>query len=193
MPGITRININENTMGWRMDIAREHEPCLNAIYREIFPTLADGDEVIHVEKDSVMARYDHLEGIDVILSHGEGMKMTLQEKLLTWHEDTVTVELRKNSGKNGAWFYCTAQLYFVGYNRKYKAGATNNVLSLDNWILVDFAMLKIETLNRNVPWEVKQNQRDNRRATFQCVHFDHIPKNCVIARKNDIPKNLFGF
>jgi hypothetical protein len=192
MFGIERIHINESGLGSRMEMAIEHESLLNSIYREIFPTLAPGETITSVAKESVMSRYDYLEGIDVILTTQDGVRMTVQEKVLTFYRDTLTVELIKNSGKKGGWYYCTAQYYFVGYNRKYDRGQKNNLIQFDNWILVDFAMLKWEAINDNVPWnDVKQNKQENRRSTFQHVDFDNIPLNCVLARKTVKNYTLF--
>lgn len=192
MFGIERIHITESGLGSRMEMAMEHEGLLNSIYREIFRTLAPGEIITRVAKESVLSRYDHLEGIDVILTTQDGVRMTLQEKVLTYHRDTLTVELKKNSGKKGAWYYCTAQYYFVGYNRRYVRDRKNNPIQFDNWILVDFAMLKWEAINNNVPWnDVKQNQHENRRSTFQHVDFDNIPLNCVLARKTVKNYTLF--
>ena len=118
MSGIIRIKIKSDWHDWRTQLASAHEKIANMIYRSIFP-LAEGCENVKVTKNDAMARYDWKEGIDMIMQTANGTRMTLQEKYLTFYDSMVTFEDRKTSGEPGAWYYCTAQYYFVGYTRQY--------------------------------------------------------------------------
>lgn len=181
MPGITRIHIiNEKwnpTNDRRLKIATDHESVANSIYREIFPALAPGEEYVEVTKEEAAARYDYKEGVDVILTTVSGMRMTVQEKVLTYHKDTITFEEKKGGGDDGAWYYCTAQLYFVGYSREYK---DDGIIGIQNWIMIKLASLR---LRDDLPWKFNRNDKDGRRASFRYLYFDEVPNDCIVARK----------
>lgn len=190
MPGITRINIMSDWQSWRLDLARAHEQQANAIYRRAFSqigiTIAQGDETISVTKQEAVSRYDWSEGIDVILSSNNG-RMTLQEKFLTYDYDTVTFEERKTSGELGAWYYCTAQYYFVGYTRRYWDGRArqfyrNPVAEFQAWMLIDLPRLKRLDAMNAVTWQYNINKKDGRRASFRYFPFKSAPGSAVVAR-----------
>ena len=187
MFGITRIKIQSNWKDWRTQLAADHEGVANKIYRKAFH-LADGYAEIKVTKSEAMARYDWKEGIDVILTTPRETRMTLQEKYLTYWKSTVTFEERKTSGAPGAWYYCTAQYYFVGYTRLYWDYRTRKlspdpIIDFQDYILLDLAALHRADEAGVVDWEFNENVRDNRRASFRFLSFDKVPSSCVIYRR----------
>lgn len=187
MSGITRIKIKESSdLGWRIQLAHAHEYIADEIYQQIFD-LADGKQDIKVAKNEAMSRYDWKEGIDVILQTKSGTRMTLQEKFLTYYKSTITFEEKKTSGKPGAWYYCTAQYYFIGYTRRYwdyknRKLFNNPIIEFQDYILVDLAALHRADENAEIYWRYDENGKDNRRAIFRYILFDNVPENCIIAR-----------
>jgi len=183
MVGITRIKIESNWSDWRTKMSDDLAPVANELYRVEFANLnmplMEGEEIITCTKSEAMARYDWREGIDVILRFSGGAKATLQEKYLTYHESTATFEERKTSGAEGAWYYCTAQYYFVGYARKY---LDKNILKFQDGMMVDFPAIKRADMQERIDWKFNGNGRDGRRATFRYINFDDVPQDCRIWR-----------
>lgn len=181
-PGIERIRITSDWKDWRTDIAEDMAPVADGVYRQVFAgiglPLHESEQVTCCTKEQARARYDWQEGIDVILSFAGGGRATLQEKFLTYHTSTVTFEEYKTSGEPGAWFYCTAQYYFVGYARKVRDG----LLLFQDWILLDLPSVRRMDGQQHLPWQNNKNKHDGRRATFRYLHFDHVPAACVVAR-----------
>jgi hypothetical protein len=181
MSGITRINITSDkptdNLGYRGKISTNHIISINKIYREIFD-LEDGEEIINVEKKSMYSNMDIYQGIDVILKDKIGRVFTLQEKMLTYNGlSTVTYEKYKGSGKPGAYFYCTANYYFVAYNKNYNPN--NNYYEIDEYILLDNNSLRLDD---NINWIAKQNKGD-RKSIFIYCDFVKIPKQHIISIK----------
>ena len=168
-------------------MARDHEPAMDKLYREIFTKigmpLAPGASEIKCTKDEARSRYDWQEGVDVLLYFVGGTKATLQEKCLTFHTSTVTFEDRKTSGDKGAWYYCTAQYYFVGYDR-------TNANEFQDWILIDLPALHRADAAGDLPWKFNQNKHDGRRATFRYLYFGDVPAACAIDRYRRAPQQL---
>jgi hypothetical protein len=193
MSGITRIDIKGNFSNgaWRQELARSHAHIANNLYRAIFSAmgqpLADGDKILSVDKHEAQARYDWSEGIDVILTTADGLRCTMQEKFLTFKESTATFETVKGNGQPGAWSYCTAQYYFVGYSRRYRDWRTgrlfdNPVIDFQDWVLIDYPAIR--RADKFIRWQYNQNNgNDNRYASFKFVKFNDLPSNCVISRK----------
>lgn len=181
MPGIRRINIvsdnpNDN-LGYRGEISTNHIKSINKIYRQIF-SLEDGEDVINVKKTEMYANMDIFQGIDVILTDTIGRVFTLQEKMLTYNgPSTVTYEKYKGSGKPGGYFYCTANYYFVAYNKNYNK--QNNYYEIDEYMLLDNNSLRLDD---NIEWIAKQNKGD-RKSIFIFCNFDKIPQKHIIAKK----------
>lgn len=181
MPGIRRINIvsdnpNDN-LGYRGEISTNHIKPINKIYRQIF-SLEDGEDVINVKKTEMYANMDIFQGIDVILTDTTGRVFTLQEKMLTYKgPSTVTYEKYKGSGKPGGYFYCTANYYFVAYNKNYNKD--NNYYEIDEYMLLDNNSLRLDD---NIEWIAKQNKGD-RKSIFIFCNFDKIPQKHIIAKK----------
>jgi len=184
MSGIVRIKIQSTWSDWRTQLADADEDIANKIYQKPF-RLADGYQKIAVTKSEAMARYDWKEGIDVILTTVSGTRMTLQEKFLTFKDSTITFEEKKTSVAPGAWYYCTAQYYFVGYTRRYwdykeRRVLPNPVIDFQDYILVDLAALHRADENGEIAWEFNTNDKDNRRSSFRFIDFKKIPPGCVI-------------
>jgi hypothetical protein len=142
MNGIERIHIKSTWRDAYTEISKNCEPAANALYPAIFagigmPLINDGVTTVECTKQEAVSRYDWKEGIDTILHFANGTKATMQEKFLTYHISTMTFETEKTSGEPGAWFYCTAQYYFIGYAKQYKAGNHN----FQDWMLIDLPML----------------------------------------------------
>lgn len=182
MPGITRIHIvGSDWRDKRHELAHAHEALSSQIYRKVFPDLKPGDEIIQVTKEDALARYDFKEGVDLILETMTGMRITVQEKILTYqHATTITFEEMKNSGAKGAWYYCTAQLYFTGYSRLWES---KGIADFQDWMLINYSALRLEDRRQNLQWGQSQNKRDDRRSTFRYLHFNQVPENCIISRK----------
>jgi hypothetical protein len=197
MAGITRIKIESDWHDWRVQMAEDLAPAANEIYRVAFAKvgtiLLPGEEILKCTKDEAMSRYDWKEGIDVILTAESGTRATLQEKFLDYHEDTITFEERKTSGDPGAWYYCTAQYYFTGYARRYRA---ESIYEFQSWMLIDLPSIHRASDMGLVPWGnsftrttdnplgLRQNGRDGRRATFRFVYFNVTPTQCIVARSH---------
>ena len=179
MPGIRRINIisdnPKDNLGYRGEISTNHIKSINKIYRDIF-TLEDGEDVINVKKTEMYANMDIFQGIDVILTDTTGRVFTLQEKMLTFKgTSTVTYEKYKGSGKPGGYFYCTANYYFVAYNKNYN----KENYEIDEYILLDNNSLRLDD---DIEWIAKQNKGD-RKSIFIFCNFDKIPEKHIIAKK----------
>jgi hypothetical protein len=194
--GITRIEILSDWNDKRIKHARNVAPQADELYRTIFKKrgmpLAEGLETITCGPEEAQARYDLKEGIDVILRYASGGKLTLQEKYLTFKHSTMTFEEEKNSGKPGAWYTCTAQYWFTGYTRKYPAS-----LEFQDWILVDFARLKMLDARGLIHWLYNHNKSHDsialkRRARFRYIYFRDIPDECVIESKDTFKNNQLG-
>jgi hypothetical protein len=181
MNGIERIHITSDWKEPRLEMSRFFEDASHAVYKNIFASLnmplLDGVEYLECTKEEAVARYDYQEGVDCILHFIDGTKATLQEKVLEYWESTVTVEERKVSGKPGAWYYCTAQYYFVAYATDYYK---KRLKTFRDWMLVDFPALHRANLN----WAIKES--NSGRPPFRCVPFDDIPEKCVISRANHL-------
>lgn len=179
MPGIRRINIisdnPKDNLGYRGEISTNHIKSINKIYREIF-SLEDKEDVINVKKTEMYANMDIFQGIDVILTDTTGRVFTLQEKMLTFNgTSTVTYEKYKGSGKPGGYFYCTANYYFVAYNKNYN----KDNYEIDEYMLLDNNSLRLDD---NIEWIAKQNKGD-RKSIFIFCNFDKIPEKHIIAKK----------
>ena len=162
MPGIRRINIisdnPKDNLGYRGEISTNHIKSINKIYRDIF-TLEDGEDVINVKKTEMYANMDIFQGIDVILTDTTGRVFTLQEKMLTFNgTSTVTYEKYKGSGKPGGYFYCTANYYFVAYNKNYN----KENYEIDEYMLLDNNSLRLDD---DIEWIAKQNKGDRKSPT----------------------------
>jgi len=183
MAGILRINIESDWHDWRTEMSKELAPAADDIYREIFIDLSmpldDLTERINCNKEQAMARYDWKEGIDCILNFRDGTKATLQEKFLDYHQSTATFEETKSSGEKGAWYYCTAQYYFVGYARHYKY---EKVKEFQDWILIDLPALHRHDAKNSLLWQFNQNKKDGRKAKFRYLPFSNVPVDAIIAR-----------
>jgi len=179
MPGIRRINIisdnPKDNLGYRGEISTNHIKSINKIYRDIF-TLEDGEDVINVKKTEMYANMDIFQGIDVILTDTTGRVFTLQEKMLTFNgTSTVTYEKYKGSGKPGGYFYCTANYYFVAYNKNYN----KENYEIDEYMLLDNNSLRLDD---DIEWIAKQNKGD-RKSIFIFCNFDKIPEKHIVAKK----------
>ena len=149
-----------------------------------------GHDVHYMEcsKDEIMGRYDWQEGIDVILHFADGTKGTMQEKFLTYHVSTMTFEIEKSSGKQGAWYYCTAQYYFVGYSKEYESENYN----FTDWMLINLPLLHQQDMQKKLSWEYNKNKKHGRGAKFKYLRFYNVPlETILVEKKNYIPPPPF--
>jgi hypothetical protein len=174
MVGIERIKIIEVTdyLKERSEMAAQYIEPINAIYKEILP-LADGEQTTEVSRDELKGRYDATEGIDIILTLKDGSRLTLQEKCLFKGFHTVTFETEKRSGKKGAWYYCTSQLYFCAEASK------GEIIS---YVLLDLLQLKIHSNKHELPWKHRKGI-ERSHESFMFMRFSEVPEECIIARK----------
>lgn len=155
-----------------MKISEQAAPATSEIYRSILP-LMEGEIQTTVNKEDIKGRYDHQEGIDIILTLVDGTRLTLQEKVLTKRFRTVTFE-EKNGYTNaeGAWYKCTAQLYFCcDVDEQYQ---------IESYCLIDLLRLRICSVNGLLPW--KYNVGHGRANEFRYLKYDEIPDECIIKR-----------
>jgi len=176
MAGIERIKIKSSWNDWRTKMAEDLSPAASALYHSIFQLLPDNSAII-CTKEEAQSRYDWQEGIDVILHFADGTKATLQEKFLDFTQDTITFEEIKTSGEKGAWYYCTAQYYFVGYARKYK---TDGLLQFQSYVLIDLPGLHREDHKSVLRWYKNVNKNDGRASTFRYLYFRDIPESVTV-------------
>ncbi|GAG75305.1 unnamed protein product, partial [marine sediment metagenome] len=185
MSGITRINITDTingSGGWRFRKAKRLHNVANSLYRDIFESigspLEDGEEIDNCTLDEFKAGYDYILGIDTILRTKSGQMLTMQEKFLFTHYNTLTVEYMQNpkSGELGDWYKLKCQVYFVGYDYPY---CGNRFVS---WILLNWPQVVIATEQNKLKWGTQKNTRDGARASFKYVSFSKIPDSCIIAR-----------
>ncbi len=148
-------------------------PEANDIYREIFPLINPIEKEDRVDVLSRNAKRDLIEGIDVVLNLRDGKKVSVQEKFLTYHKDTLTVQVQGYNGKRGTWYTCSANFYLVAYA---KAWPTDPALR--SWILVDRQLLAGQS---NLPWKRKANQKDGQ-VEFDYLQFDEVPADCIYAQ-----------
>ena len=99
-------------------------------------------------------------------------KELLQEKCLFKGFNTVTFEIEKGSGKKGAWFYCTSQLYFCAEAKEGK------ILS---YVLIDLVKLKLLSNTQDLPWRY-QTGKTRSNEGFKFMKFTDVPDECLIAR-----------
>ena len=173
MFGIERIKIisSSSYLKERSNQANEYNDAINSILREILP-LAPGHITTETTQEQLLGRYDAHEGIDIILTLKDGSRATLQEKCLFKGFNTVTFEIEKGSGKKGAWFYCTSQLYFCAEAKEGK------ILS---YVLIDLVKLKLLSNTQDLPWRY-QTGKTRSGEGFKFMKFTEVPDECLIAR-----------
>lgn len=165
---------------WRFLEAEKRWPAANAIYRSVFHqlgmTIADDDIVKMLDKGDYRASFDGEFGIDVILRTKSGYRMTVQEKLLSYGQTTVTVEYMQDwrNGVRGDWFQLGCQYYFVGYHDK-------DDPNLHSWILLNWPEVRRLSEQMKIPWRERKNTKDGARSSFNFAHFRLFPPSCVLA------------
>ena len=89
--GIERLNIvGGNRIEHHRNMDKQQQPmkpAVNDLYREHFRLINLLENVETVSVTSEEAKRDMLYGIDVVLNTIDGRRITVQEKLLSWHED----------------------------------------------------------------------------------------------------------
>jgi len=177
MQGIERIKIidkdrksgkNDSFMT-NLHISEQAAPATSSMYRSILP-LMDGEIQTAVDKEDIKGRYDYQEGIDIILTLIDGTRLTLQEKVLTRDFRTVTFEERKGSNNAlGAWYKCTAQLYFCcDVNQEYQ---------IESYCLIDLLRLRLCSVHAMLPWHFNKGENE-----FRYLKYDEIPEECIIKK-----------
>lgn len=175
--GIERLNIvGGNRIEHHKNMDKQQQPmkpAVNDLYREHFALINSWENVETVLVTSEEAKRDMIYGIDVVLNTIDGRRITVQEKLLSWHEDTLTIQVQSCEGRLGTWYSCTADLYLVAYAKNSK-----RTDQLRSWILVDRPKLKQW---KNLPWQRQPNNNDGK-VIFDFLPFDLVPGKCVVAR-----------
>jgi hypothetical protein len=191
--GIERIkqvsrSTNGNILGmsgpgaWRFTESEKRWPAADAIYRNVFAALgmplADGDIVKLVDKGDYRASFDGEFGVDIIIRTARGHRLTLQEKLLSYHKQTVTVEYMQDwrNQVRGDWFTLACQYYFVGYHDK-------NERTLHSWILLNWPEVRRLSEQMRIQWKEGRNKEDGARSSFLFEDFQKFPPSCVLAVK----------
>lgn len=138
-------------------------------YREVLP-LMEGEIQTAVDKEDIKGRYDYQEGIDIILTLVDGTRLTLQEKVLTCGFRTVTFEERKGyNNAEGAWYKCTAQLYFCcDVDQQYQ---------IESYCLIDLVRLRLCSVKAMLPWHYNKGENE-----FRYLYYNEIPEECIIKK-----------
>jgi len=184
MTGITRIEITGDFYhDRRTALGEAGRPLADAIYFDLMERmgapLKPSVETVRCTKQQAIARYDHTEGIDVILTSQGGSRFTVQEKCLDpaphWRP-TLTIEEYKASGKPGAWFYCTAQWYF---------GAVfvhNSLTRFEDWMIVDLPGLRVAHETGRARGHRQKPRAPRRGGPFFYWYYREIPEDVIVAR-----------
>jgi len=185
MAGITRIHITDPFYeDRRTELGEAGKTIANRIYRKAMANqnmpLEPGEEEIRCTRQEAAGRYDWSEGIDVILRCLDGSRFTLQEKFLAPNKfpKTITIEERKASGKPGAWYYCTAQLYFTAYYED------NNLENFSEWMLASLEGIRRKAACGELPYFTQSPTNPRRGGPFRCFRFRDMPPDIVIAQGN---------
>lgn len=179
MAGIERIKIKQLSKYLEQDFCRSEALSYLAddVYRKVFHLIDNDVDNIEVDIDDKKARYDLIEGIDLILTLKDGSRLTMQEKILNTDFNTATFETKKASGKDGAWCTCTANYYFVGYVSR------SNMNEFKRWVIIDFARIKV--LHNEIALKFNYKKRMDRSIDggehFKYISFNDIPKECIIG------------
>lgn len=179
MPGIFRTDIIDNKARdpWhslKAQLEKSMRPAANDVYRNEFLLDDNGTEYIEICTHSQkLAHKDIRQGIDVTLRLANKTIVSIQEKFLHWHEDTVTVQVVNSKGQRGTWYSCQANFYLVGYILDYPKDCR-----LRSWIIFDTEKLR---KTEHLPWKRKKNQNDGE-VEFDYLYFDEIPADCLYSR-----------
>lgn len=189
--GIKYIKIIEEKNDFQFILADVCFPFTEPILREMFNNsgmeLLPGLEIIECKRDELKARYDLYEGIDLILYFKDNTRGTLQQKILFTDFHTATFEEIKNSGKPGAWYYCTAQYYFVIYTKENRAilqeQYKNNSLvpTMREAVLLNLPEVHRLSLNNNIAWWPITRNYNYRSNAFRSVEYSSMPLSCIIS------------
>lgn len=184
MSGITRIAITDKMTGPGGDRPVKSQKrwlIANKLYREIFDRLgtplAPGYTEIRCTIKEFEAGYDHKLGIDIMLELDNGFQVTMQEKFLYTHYNTVTVEYYNDParGITGDWFDMKCQYYFVGYDYP------NTPIGFETWVLLNWPQVQLVTTQGRIQWRHGQNRRDGARASFKHTPIVRLPPDVVVA------------
>lgn len=180
LKGVERIIITGKMDNWRFIEAKKRHAVAAHLYQRIFEGfILPGYREIKVSLDEFKAGYDKFLGIDVFLNFQNGMSLTLQEKFLFTRFKTVTVEYYNDPRKKekGDWFEMRAQLYFVGYDRI-------KAYSFQDWILLNWPAVVMETQKRKIAWQILGNKRDSAKANFKYTKFSGFTDLCIVAQSD---------
>jgi len=179
MPGIFRTDIIADKARdphhiLMAQLEKSMRPAANDIYRNEFVLDDNGKEHVEVcTHNQKAAHKDIRQGIDVTLRLANKSLVSIQEKLLNWHEDTVTVQVVNSKGQRGTWYSCQANFYLVGYSLDYPKDC-----SLRSWIIFDTDKLR---KTANLPWKRRKSRNDGE-VEFEWLYFDEIPSDCLYSR-----------
>ena len=189
--GINHIKIVDERTDMRFLLSDACYPFTDPILRDIFLNagmeLLPGMQTIECKKEELFGRYDLSEGIDIILKFKDNTKGTLQQKTLYTTFSTVTFEERKNSGKLGAWYYCTAQYYFVIYTVESDSALRTQLRdgflnpTMREAVLLNLAEFHKLSLNDKIMWNNNTNQNEGRYNPFKYTRIKDIPSSCIIG------------
>jgi len=207
---------------WRFEESKSRHEVAASLYRSIFDGLGmpllPGYERIKCTLDDFKAGYDYELGIDVNFNFTSGMTATLQEKFLYVKHKTVTVEYMQNwrTKEQGDWFNMKPQYYFVGYDRRELVRtwskdyhlpvvarklriplrkikeAMREDYNFQDWILLDWSAVMMETSRGNIIWGTNKNTKDGALASFRYAPFTKFPDNCIVAERDmsiELPGN----
>ena len=169
---------SKSDLGFERDPRRKREikgrPFADAVYRDFW-----GPQTLAMRTDTTLPMFlDREYGIDVQLSVAKGMKVTGQEKFLSFAGgDTVTVELFDDpkKGQPGDWFRMIPQFYFVAYFNDDESG-------FRSWIMLDWAGTIEATVKGHVSWKRRKNQDGRAKADFVFCPFAEFPSYVVFDR-----------
>lgn len=171
------------------------EPVLRELFANASMPLKPGVNVINCTTEDLMGRYDLKEGIDMVVYTEDGTRHTLQQKTLhtsfrtcTFEETKWTIVEDSLTEVKGAWYYCTAQFYYVVYTNEsqeeLRRQLTQNQFTptIREGILINLP--KIHELSKQglIKWKYRHNAK-YRSNSFRFFMIDETPNECLVSHK----------
>jgi hypothetical protein len=174
--------IRDFEQDWRRQQERRGQPLADDLYWQKLKAdaikrfeMSDGERLV---LDTKLA-------VDCIVTLPTGQLLTVQEKFLGYkfsRYNSLTFEYYQDwqTGEDGDWFKCLADLLLVAYFNEAED-------AFDKWAIISAAWLKLATVFGYVTWQTRQNKEDGARASFKWVDVATLPmKQCIIFQQGFI-------
>ena len=179
------------------------EPVLRNLFIDSGMPLKDGVNIIRCTPEDLIGRYDLKEGIDMVVFTEDGSRHTLQQKTLHTRFSTCTFEETKIQlvegnyvSLKGAWYYCTAQFYYVVYTHETQEELRNALrnnkfnASIREAALFNLPKVHEHSNNGKINWVFKDNSK-YRYNSFRYFNIEDAPEDCLLARYVDEVKKEY--